>query len=1154
MISNDIEIQKTSSNELNSNINKINSSSSNEEEFIHNLVNDIYQNEKKISEIQNNQNNNDINSKENEINQLKSKESELKSNLNQSKIDYENSLKKFQFEIEQKQNDLNKTNEQINELKNKLLNFNPISFKNKSISNLILSNSFNNNFLSNEQIQDLIENSKTKKNTNENEKKKFQLENMKNLKISYKNNLSNLTQKIEEYQNILKMAKEEKTTTKEEIINIISQKESLEEIIKMSIININFSEEDINNSDIRIFSYEFLNLEPKKASKEICEYIFELLTQINNKNIHDEENVNNLTSLGGSNGNINNNNNNFLNNNNKSYYANTNNNLTVNKEYLNNLINSEIENFVKMMKLNINGKNKIEIFIEKLANIIINSIYSNPNNNMNVNAIGLNEEFIMKFLIFYFKVYYYEIIIKNKINFINKEYKTNKKEINKLIDTLKNDINKTNNKIEDLETKIQNFENLEENNNNNNNKNEEIDLNQTELNYIDICRKGNNLLTLKTNIENEIKNLNENIEKLNNDFNTKNNDQNNEINNINNKITEIKKEIEMNKLKSNEEIITLRKQIADKYNIIKTQLQLYKSKHGSNLAIYNKLVDNINSTIKSTYYKPKINLDNSAFLPTNNFTRNINNEFMNYPITNYNSLAKEQNRNLVLNNNNNYYYNNNNNNNNFNDNFNNNNNNFNNVNSMATISTDNLINMRGNFDDNNNNYNNLNLTSNDILKNNNNNNIRLNYQAKSTNNLFNLNNNNNNNIYINNPYDNLNITSTNLNITANNVNDNNNNNFDNDFNAKNINMSIDKSNMFIPSTSRLKSNNNINNNNKIHNLSMNFSPLIPNINNININNNNNNINNNNKKLRKHANKNNYSSADIDYNFINNNNNYNNYYNINNNNNNNNHQRIGNSSISPINFHINNNNSDEENNNNNNNNNKNNKIWQEEREKLAISIQNLKNKISSKKEKYSFSQEISQKLFPLTQITFCFYRTIQGSYTKYNPLSNLTQHSLTGEPYNFIKSTISLFKNFNSIRIVPSTQFDPIDIPIEQIDNTVVNSMIKTIIEIHRSYRKYKQIFKSDSLEDFIEKEKEKNYVNVSNNKLSKNDIAKCALNRNFNFSLLVNKSKRFEIILCSYEDFKMWINGTAFIIKNKNEIVQMLNNNNNNNNKFYNEE
>ena len=1150
MISNDIEIQKTSSNDLNSNVNKINSSSSNEEEFIHNLVNDIYQNEKKISEIQNNQNNNDINSKENEINQLKSKESELKSNLNQSKIDYENSLKKIKNEIEIKENDLNKTNEQINELKNKLLNFNPISFKNKTISNLILSNSFNNNFLSNEQISDLIENSKKKKKSNENEKKKLQLENIQNLKDSYTKNLTNLTQKIEEYQNILKMAKEEKTTTKEEIINIISQKESLEEIIKMSIININFSEEDINNSDIRIFSYEFFNLEPKKASKEICEYIFELLTQINNKNIHDEENVNNLTSLGGSNGNINNNNNNFFNNNNnKSYYANTNNNLTVNKEYLNNLVTSEIENFVKMMKLNINGKNKIEIFIEKLANIIINSIYSNPNNNMNVNAIGLNEEFIMKFLIFYFKVYYYENIIKNKINFINKEYKTNKKEINKLIETIKNDINKTNNKIEDLETKISNIENLDENNNNNNKIEEEIDLNQTELNYIDICRKGNNLLTLKTNIENDIKNLQENIEKLTNDFNTKNNDQNNEIKNINDKIAEIKKEIEMNKLKSNEEIITLRKQIADKYNIIKTQLQLYKSKHGSNLAIYNKLVDNINSTIKSTYYKPKINLDNSAFLPSNNFTRNINNEFMNYPITNYNSLAKEQNRNLVLNNNNNNYYYNNNNNydmNNINNDNNNFNNNFNNVNSMATISTDNLINIKGgNFDDNNN-YNNLNLTSNEILKNNNNN-IRLNYQAKSTNNLFNLaNNNNNNNIYINNPYDNLNITSTNLNITANNVNDNNNNNnFDNDFNAKNINMSIDKSNMFIPSTSRLKSNIN-NNNNKIHNLSMNFSPLIPNINNINNNNNNNNNINNNKKLRKHTNKNNYSSADIDYNFINNNN-YNNYYNINNNNNNNNRQRIGNSSISPINFHV-NNNSDEENNNNNNNNNK---IWQEEREKLAISIQNLKNKISSKKEKFSFSQEISQKLFPLTQITFCFYRTIQGSYTRYNPLSNLTQHSLTGEPYNFIKSTISLFKNFNSIRIVPSTQFDPIDIPIEQIDNTVVNSMIKTIIEIHRSYRKYKQIFKSDSLEDFIEKEKEKNYVNVSNNKLSKNDIAKCALNRNFNFSLLVNKSKRFEIILCSYEDFKMWINGTAFIIKNKNEIIQMLNNNNN---KFYNEE
>ena len=70
MISNDIEIQKTSPNVINSNFSNENSSSSNEEEFIHNLVNDIYQNEKKISEIQNNQNNtNDINSKEHEINQ-----------------------------------------------------------------------------------------------------------------------------------------------------------------------------------------------------------------------------------------------------------------------------------------------------------------------------------------------------------------------------------------------------------------------------------------------------------------------------------------------------------------------------------------------------------------------------------------------------------------------------------------------------------------------------------------------------------------------------------------------------------------------------------------------------------------------------------------------------------------------------------------------------------------------------------------------------------------------------------------------------------------------------------------------------------------------------------------------------------------------------
>ena len=59
-------------------------------------------------------------------------------------------------------------------------------------------------------------------------------------------------------------------------------------------------------------------------------------------------------------------------------------------------------------------------------------------------------------------------------------------------------------------------------------------------------------------------------------------------------------------------------------------------------------------------------------------------------------------------------------------------------------------------------------------------------------------------------------------------------------------------------------------------------------------------------------------------------------------------------------------------------------------------------------------------------------------------------------------------------------------------------------------------------------------------KLSKKDISKCALNKTFNFSLLMKNNYRIEILLCSYEDFKMWVNGFAFIIKNKNEILKNI--------------
>ena len=109
------------------------------------------------------------------------------------------------------------------------------------------------------------------------------------------------------------------------------------------------------------------------------------------------------------------------------------------------------------------------------------------------------------------------------------------------------------------------------------------------------------------------------------------------------------------------------------------------------------------------------------------------------------------------------------------------------------------------------------------------------------------------------------------------------------------------------------------------------------------------------------------------------------------------------------------------------------------------------------------------------------------------------------------------------------------INISEIETTIVNSKIKSIIEVHRNYRKYKEIFSNKSMEEFI-KSQIKKYPS-----LTSEEIEKCAKNKNFNFSLMINGGKIFEIIISSYKEFKMWINGLSFLIKNKKQFIRHSN-------------
>ena len=187
-------------------------------------------------------------------------------------------------------------------------------------------------------------------------------------------------------------------------------------------------------------------------------------------------------------------------------------------------------------------------------------------------------------------------------------------------------------------------------------------------------------------------------------------------------------------------------------------------------------------------------------------------------------------------------------------------------------------------------------------------------------------------------------------------------------------------------------------------------------------------------------------------------------------------------------------------------------------------------------KSSFSQNKSSndinisKLNPLRNNIICYFRNIDDNKNiiKYNPLNNIDFDILCASPYNFSRAKMNLNENYNIINIKIYKDKRIIEIKTDDIENTVINSNIKKIIEIHRNYNKNK--FKDNfSFEEFVNVEKNKF------NDMSKEDIIKSALNQNFNFSLVNIDGKRFEFIIKSYEEFKIWINGLAFLIKNKNK-------------------
>ena len=1064
---------------------------SNEELLIRAQVDEIYQIEEKINLLNDQLNKNDTqNIFLKKIDELKS----FRNNLLQKKIKlnevFYTEMQKIADEIQDKFSDLKNLENNITSLKNELYNYNIISFQNLQLKKIILAKNIQkigkdeqnfNFFLTEEEINDIIlENIDISKNP-EIIKLKRDIEINKASEKVIMNNYNEINSKIAQIQENLKMLKEEKNTTKYELINLISCKESLESIIKLNINQLNIhnnkqaknnnsnekgnteidneNEETENNKWTKpneLFMYELQAIDPYKAAKIICSQLFNVFDinieeeEENNKNNKDNFNTiddysfNNKSKISKGKkiinesfneyNTINNSNNNsfflqnriippYANNKNKKMNLKSSNLSNISSIFSKNIILSYIQNELdKYISGEINSYKTIYEFLENLSIIIISKFqYAN---------IIISADTLTIYLSYIFKSIFYDTIINAKIKFVNKDYKNTKKNYKKLIIILSSELTKLDTKFQEYKSKteiIQKQIKLIENSEKNYDikKIKEIKLTKDEQNYIQICTKGNGLNKQKKEVEKIIYEYESKKNEIKQEKDDMINKINEEINNIDNEIVQTNKEMKIKKNELNNDINNYKQIIKEKYDIINEQLQMYKDKYGSNLDIYNRLINSINNTIKKSDSK-------QALIIINN--NNINNSNIIYKPKKVNKASS--NIDIIKPN-------------------------------FDTIRKSKKIR---------NNYISISNLSNDFQDSKN----KTFYSTNISRGNSKLSNKNNKNKkrYI------SNIIDRKINNYTNDkryekYNKCYNNYYHKDITQKSLNINLDSSNNSI--NRKYKSYSFITSKNSQSNFNNNITRkklgLIPHSKDMAIYQK---INMTNRSSHSHYNSTFLNKTDLN--------------------------------------------------------------------KLNNTLQGLKNIISHRSEIREKNNKIIDKIKPLTKTIFCFYRNYynlknsnlnNSKMHKYNPLLNTTAEALSKFPYNFIPGKLFLDLNQNlNINISPikNDENNKIIFNISDIENTIVSSKLKFIIEVLRNFRKYKESNKFKSIEDFVENEIGKK----SNQGLNKEEIEKCIVNKNFNFLIAIKGGVMIELIICSYEEFKMWINGLAFLIKNKNDIIQYL--------------
>ncbi len=565
---------------------------SNEEILIRAQVDEIYQIEEKINLLSEQLNKADTkNIFMKKIEELKN----YRNNLIEKKMKLNSvfctEMKKINDEIKSKYNLFQNMENNITSLKNELIIYNTLNFQNIKLGKYILSNNVKMNiensdnfFLNEKEINDIILEESEEINDSEIKKLKRDIEINKVSENIIINNYKEINSKIEQIQENLKMLKEEKNTTKNELINLISCKESLESIIKLNInfLNIrslnklkNNIENNINkwSKPSELFMYELMVIEPNRAANIIADQLFNIFEiNIENENSESKDYIKNISSI-------------------------------FSKEIIISFINTELDKFISGK---INSYKTINEFLENLS-IIITSKFQYAN-------IIISSDTLTIFLSYIFKSLFYDSVINSKIKFVNKDYKVLKKNYKKLIPVLYSEKSKLDTKYQEYKSKTEIIQNQIKviQKNYKNIRIKKINLTKEEQNYIQICSKANILLKQRNNLEKVIINYESKKNEIKKESQDLTNKINEEINNIDIEIVQINKGMKIEQNKTNEDINRYKQIIKEKYKIINEQLQVYKNKYGSNLDIYNRLINSINNTIKkSNSRQPLIIINNN---------------------------------------------------------------------------------------------------------------------------------------------------------------------------------------------------------------------------------------------------------------------------------------------------------------------------------------------------------------------------------------------------------------------------------------------------------------------------------------------------------------------------------------------------------------